>query len=42
MGNQIKDLSSVLLVPYLLNLDASFNKIADLSCFTAENKLEYL
>ena len=42
MGNSIKDISSVNLVPYLLSLDASRNKIVNIDCLTLDNKLEYL
>jgi len=42
MGNNIKDISSINLVPYLLNLDASRNKLVNIDCLTIENKLEYL
>ena len=42
MGNSIKDISSITTVPYLLTLDASRNKIEDITCLTEKGKLEYL
>jgi len=42
MGNLIKDISTITTIPYLLTLDTSRNQIADISCFTIGDKLQYL
>ncbi len=42
MGNLIKDISTITTIPYLLNLDTSRNQIEDITCFTIDDKLQYL
>ena len=42
MGNEITDIHSLTLLPYLLKCDASRNLIVELQCLYEPSKLEYL